>query len=153
LGILGTEAEWVNETFVPDLGIGMMILGFAGKPDKKTAILFTVIDIHMVDRVDDMHYSIQSYLEFEGTTFLGSFDFHQDLFDDFLASIHPPERRLEISNGLRAHPFSWRCEGENFALTGVACEISDFILANDNEEYIPFNVTQFMPAPDSITKQ
>lgn len=143
-GLLGVDVVQKAATFFPDLGIGMLRLGFALDNGKKIFQVFTILDIFMVARVDEDTYCLQSHLEFEGTAFLGAFDFKKELLDSFLNAIEPKETREAISRDLRSSPFIWSRSAEIFGFVGLSCKVADHILSNENEQYLPFEVDSFI---------
>ena len=142
--LLGVYAVQKAATFLPDLGIGMLRLGFALDNGKKIFHLFIILDIVLVARVDEDTYSLQSRLEFEGTVFMGTFDFKKELLDSFLNAIKPKDAREAISRGLRSNPFTWRKSADMFGYVGLACTVTDHVLSNKNEQYLPFAVDTFI---------
>lgn len=142
---VGTNAVRVDVTFLPDLGIGMTYLGFAVDSDgKKIVQLFTLIDIHLVARVDDEIYSIQSHIGIDESFFLGTFDFTRIQFDAFVEAVEPASVRDEIKSALTHSPFMWRYDQGGPALIGFSCELGDNVYQNKDEQYIPFIVRDFI---------
>jgi hypothetical protein len=142
---IGTEAVRRKVTFFPDLGIGMNYLGFAiDSQGKKAVQIFSLLDIHLAARVDDETYSIQSHVGVEETFFLGTFDFTRQQFDSFIQHLEPPAVRDTIRSSLTHNPFTWNHEQGGPAVIGLSCTLGDHIMENENEQYIPFIVRDFV---------
>ena len=141
---IGSEVVRRDATFLPDLGIGMLRLGLAHANKKKVVHLHVSLDIHLVARVDEENYSLQSYLEFDGTAFLGTFDFSKALLPDFLEKVEPKECRVVIEAALKGLPFIWKSAPSHFAFVGLACTVGDFVQSNEDEQYLPFVVEEFI---------
>jgi hypothetical protein len=142
---IGTEAVRRKATFFPDLGIGMTYLGFAiDSRGKKVVQLFPLLGIHLVARLDDETYSIQSHIGIEGTFLLGTFDFTRQHFDSFIQHLEPPAVRDTIRSALTHNPFMWNHEQGGPAVIGLSCTLGDHVIENENEQYIPFIVRDFV---------
>ena len=123
----------------------MIYMGFAlDSKGKKIAQLFSLFDIHLVARVDDNTYSIQSHIGFDGTFFLVTFDFTRAQFDAFIEHLEPPTVRDVIRGALTNNPFTWRHADGDLAMIGLACDLGDHVHENENEQYIPFVVLDFI---------
>jgi hypothetical protein len=142
---IGTNAVRREVTFFPDLGIGMTYLGFAvDSRGHKIVQIFATIEIHLVARVDDETYSIQSHIGFEETFFLGTFDFKRHQVDEFIQHVEPERLRDPIRDALRHNPFTWRFDQGGPGLIGFSCQLGDDVHHNENEQYIPFIVERFI---------
>jgi len=143
--IIGTDAVQREATFHPDLGIGMVYLGFAvDQADKKVVQIFSSLDIQTVARVDDETYSIQSRVGIDDTFFLGTFDFRREQLDAFVQCVEPPNVRKQMRHKLCHNPFTWRYDQDGAAWIGLACQLGDELLTNKDEQYIPFVVREFV---------
>lgn len=148
---IGSDVVRRDATFYPDFGIGLLRFGLALVENKqKVKQLFTDLDIHLVGRVDEDTYSLQSFLTFEEpsflgeeTTFLGTFDFSKALLKDFFDAVEPKESRGNVESSLKGHPFMWQRTELCVASVGLACQVTDAVLSNDNEQYLPFQVEKF----------
>lgn len=142
---IGSDIVRRDVTFLPDLGIGMLRFGLAHDANhKKVVHLYTLLDIHLVARVDEEIYSLQSYLKFDETAFLGTFDFSKALLPGFLEKVEPKEFRADIESALKANPFMWRSSPSDFAFVGLSCTVGDYVLSNEDEQYLPFEIKQFI---------
>lgn len=142
---IGTDAVRRAVTFFPDLGIGMTYLGFAiDSEGKKIVQLFSLLDIHLVARVDDDTYSLQSRIGIDGTFFLGTFDFTREQLGAFIDHLEPQSVRATVRSALTRNPFMWRNDQGGPALIGLSCELGDHVHENEDEQYIPFNVRDFI---------
>lgn len=143
--LVGTEAIKKEAIFYPDLGIGMLRMGFAVRMPKKEKIhhLWYTLKIELVAKVNEDTYSIQSHLEFDEIVFLGTFDFDKKLFEKFISVIHPKLLQEEIKDHLTRNPFTWTFSPEKEPIVGFSCVVSDSILENENEQYLPFIINEF----------
>jgi hypothetical protein len=142
---VATNSVFVATTFLPDLGLGLVRMGFAVKENKEKIVqIFSMVDIETVDRIDNDTYGIQAQMTLDNIAFHGSFDFPTDKFDRFLKSIYPAEVRNQIEQALIRNPFHWQRTEHAFAITGFCCEISDYVHENGNEAYTPFIVRDFI---------
>ena len=143
--LVGIDSVQRDATFYPDLGIGMLRLGFGAKESgEKVHQLFSILSIDLAARVDDDTYSMQSHIEFDGSIFLGTFDFAKEQVNSFIEAILPEERREGISAAIRSNPFIWKRSDGNEAFVAVSCNVADHVITNDKESYLPFEVDKFI---------
>lgn len=142
--LVGTGDEIKKAATKPDLGLHMIRLGF-GFDQKGNGInqIFSLVDIDAVARLDDSHYSLQSFIEMDGVAYLATFDFPATLMEKFLQSIAPPDLTAEIRTALARFPFMWRRTSAHAGFVAVACKLSDSVHQNETESYCPFAVWDF----------
>jgi len=142
--LVGTDEEIKNATTKPDLGLHMLRLGF-GFDQKGNRInqVFSLLDVDAVARLDESHYSLQSFVEMDGVVYLATFDFPAALLEKFFQSIAPPDLTAEIKAALARFPFMWRRTSATPGFVAAACKLSGTVHQNEAESYCPFEVRDF----------
>jgi hypothetical protein len=123
--------------FRPDFGLGILKLG--AKVD--TEYHFVGAWVNSIAKVNDDLYTIFSAITFGDTVFAASFDFGQDLYNDFLASI-PTEVADFVSEQLKSQPYFVHFDDPLIEVV-IHAVSSNEIQNGNEEEFIPFNVLTF----------
>lgn len=143
---IGTEAEIKKVIIKPDLGLHILRLGLAFDDKfQKVSHLFVIVDVDFVARIDEETYSLQNHIEMDGIVYLATFDFPKELLPRFLSCLLPIETAQDVSLKLNRYPFKWfSAPPEKFCFVGVACRIGNQIHTNEDEDYCPFEVFNFI---------
>ena len=96
-----------------------------------------------VARLDDRTFTFMAVIG-RDEEYLASFDFDLLLFEDFMSQV-PDDLKEEVWNNVRKSPFKYIAENKekSFALNFTAC-LSDRIVKNANEVYLPLVVKEFI---------
>lgn len=144
--MIGTEAEVKKVVIKPDFGLHLLRFGLAfdSKLQKVTHVMATM-DVHHVARIDEETYSLQSYIEMDGVVYFATFDFSKNLLSKLLGCLLPIETAKEVSLSLSRFPFKWEStSADKIGFVGIACRAGDNIHHNENEDYLPFEVFDFI---------
>jgi hypothetical protein len=148
--LIGSDVVRRKATLFPDLGIALLRFGLAIDAKKqKIWQAFLDITIHSIAKLDEDNYSIQSIMgtsltDEQSTLFMATFDFPMSLLSDFLSKLEPKELSQAIETSITHNPFSWFSTPSKIASIGLACSIADEIQQNENEQYLPFIVDEFI---------
>ena len=77
--------------------------------------------IFLIEDYENLRDAVSSYLKFDETAFLGTFDFSKALLPGFLEKVEPKESRADIESALKANPFMWMSLPPHFAFVGLSC--------------------------------
>ena len=115
------------------------------KLGKKPGFIFILHMVHTntLSKVSNNKYTTSTVMSFGDQEFLASFDFDHSALQQLLS--HLPESQSEkIKAALDHQPFQIHSETEEF-LFGVASELGNVIHENNEEQYVPFIVKEFIP--------
>ncbi|NCS94528.1 MAG: type I restriction enzyme HsdR N-terminal domain-containing protein [Leptospira sp.] len=134
-----------SKKLIPDFGLYMLKLGLAmDQNGKKYLQIFMTISIIMVGKMNDNTYTLSTQLMFDDEWYLATFDFDKSLYNDFLKKIEPKTRKEEIEVNLLNSPFRIKFNNPSECLIGCAARIGDSIFTNENENYCPFYIENFL---------
>lgn len=127
--------------YKPDCGMYLLKLG------KKPGFIFILYMVHTntVSKVSNNQYTTSTVVSFENQEFLASFDFDHSAFQQLL-SLLPESQSEKIKIAIDHQPFQIHSKTEEF-LFGVASELGNVIHENNEEQYVPFVVKEFIPYP------
>ena len=99
--------------------------------------------INLVTKLDEESYSIFLTVKENDCSYAASFDFHKNLFKDFMAQV-PTDKRELVYSKLTSQPFSYEanCKEESFPVS-FSAQLTYNVFHNENEDYIPFLITSF----------
>lgn len=125
--------------YKPDCGMYFLKLG------KKPGFIFILYMVHTntVSIVSNNKYTTSTVVSFGDQEFLASFDFDRSALQQLL-SILPGSQAEKIQIALEHQPFQIHTETEEF-LFGVTSELGNVIHENNEEQYVPFIVKEFIP--------
>ena len=149
-----TELDWSNTyellspmafthqhifKFKPDFGIWCLRNGI--KED--TIQFFTNCYIIDIARLEDNLFTFTAVINKDEELF-ASFDFDISQFEDFMIQV-PNDLKDTIRNCIRKSPFRYqtKVESDSFPLNFSAF-LSNKIIKNENEEYVPLRVKEFL---------
>ena len=102
-------------------------------------------DCYIIDiaRLDDNTFTFSAIIKMNGIEYIASFDFDISLFDDFMRQV-PEYLSKKVKDYLRKSPFHYviNNKDESFSVK-FSAGLSDVVLKNENEHYIPFVVKRF----------
>ncbi len=100
--------------------------------------------INDVARLEDNLFTIIAVIEKEGKEYLASFDFERSIFEDFMKQV-PNQLKEKVRSYIMKSPFKYQTESaeESFKLNFRA-HLSNKIIKNENEEYIPLKIDEFI---------
>ena len=103
--------------------------------------LFTEVRSNLIMRLDEENYSFTTLATFGENEYALTFDFNIILYQAFLDSIDN-NLAAKIDFDLRRSPFNSNLQPAEISV-GIDCIIGNEVQSNDNEDYLPFNVTNF----------
>ena len=130
------DPELVN--YHPDYGLHLHMLGIS--PGFKYIAM--AVHASMISKISENEYTTMTVI-LDDIERVCSFDFNPEQFEK-LISFLPKSQGVKLRQALSHQPFSINLEGEEF-LFGVSSELSNQIIENAEETYIPFKVKDFFP--------
>jgi hypothetical protein len=131
------------KNFHLDLGLFLLKIGeFEGV---HTPIDFPLKKVNDITKLDENNYCINSIFgitDFEGKTFMGTFDFSEKLYQELLQLL-PKEEKIKIETNLKKQPFRFRMEDVPAVDLTISALIGQQIRSNENESYLTFDVLGF----------
>ncbi len=100
--------------------------------------------ITYVARVEDNLYTFMAVIKRGDEELLASFDFDISLIENFMKQI-PDNLKYEVKEGITKNPFRYEAKSkeESFPLS-FSAYLSDTVVRNENEDYIPLIVKEFL---------
>lgn len=132
--------------FDPDYGLHLRRLG------KKEGFLYIALAVNtnFIAKVEDGLYTTSTIIPAE-REYAMSLDFGDSELSQLL-DLLPESKASILSKGLKRQPYSVFLENDSFRF-GAASKLTEEIIHNAQESYIPFKVTKFMPYIDFEYKQ
>lgn len=124
--------------FLPDFGLSVLKMNMG---HIKTWI-FIDVGTNFITKIDEENYTFMTAAPFGENEYGLSFDFYKDLYQSFLNSINP-DKAKRISEDLKRNPFHSNLTPEEIRI-GVTAELTSEIYSNENEDYLPLKVIEFM---------
>ena len=141
--------EFVQKPFLKNfkLDLGLFIMRTGTENCFFESIIFPFAAINAIAKLNDNEYSISGLFKFghvgyDHLEFMGTFDFKYKEYQELL-SIIPKDLRKTISESLSQQPFKYiEADSPRFCFNLFAT-LSDNIITNDNESYLPLVVDHF----------
>ena len=124
--------------FIPDYGLHLRRLGTKAG----FQLIMLAVNTKQITKVEDGLYTASTMVT-AGADYALSFDFNEQQLSKLL-SILPSSLSALLSNDLKRQPYMSLLEDDEFQF-GVVSEMTEDIIHNSEESYIPFQVTDFMP--------
>ncbi|MHC3433024.1 hypothetical protein [Delftia lacustris] len=128
--------ELVN--YEPDFGVYLRRIG----GDKNMRFIAPFCRTNYVGKMEDGKYT--TFTSIDGDVSMGmSLDFNEEMLNKLL-SFQSEEIAGSVREALRRQPFYYHCDdSENDLFFGVIANLSDKVVNNNEESYIPFLVSDF----------
>lgn len=125
--------------YKPDCGLYFL------KSGKKPGFLYILYMVHTntISQVSTDKYTTSTVVTYGEQEFLVSFDFDSTALSHLL-EILPVKQAEEVRFALSNQPFQIHKEKEEF-LFGIVSELGNKIYENNEEQYVPFIVKEFIP--------
>ncbi|TXH68111.1 MAG: hypothetical protein E6Q83_14870 [Thiothrix sp.] len=131
-----TKPETLN--FKPDYGLANKKLGI----DENVPFYFYNEPIYHIIRIDDLTFTFMNERESGGVIYAVSFDIPAELFLKVINSL-PKDRAFEIMSKLTKQPYSTDIDPPIYITFESKLGTLE---VNNNEEYIPFRLTDLQSA-------
>lgn len=138
LSPLHIEKPYLKE-FRPDLGIHLLKSG----NDLDKTYYYIGAWVQGVSKINDNLYTCYSVLDFGFEIYAGSFDFEASKLEEFLNST-PENNKEKVRNYLGSAPYrvNFDTKEESYQII-IEAKLSENIITNDNESYLPLKVIKF----------
>jgi len=127
--------------FSPDYGLHLRRLG----AKKGFLYIALAVNANCIAKVEDGLYTTSTIIPAE-SEYAMSLDFGDAELSQLL-NLLPESKASILSKGLKRQPYSVFLENDSFRF-GAASKLTEEIIHNAQESYIPFKVTKFMPYID-----
>ena len=125
--------------YKPDCGMYFLKMG------KRSGFLYILYMVHTntIAQVSRDKYTTSTVVTFGDQEFLATFDF-DGMHLETLLGLLPNQQAGKVKDALNRQPFQIHTENEDF-LFGVVSELGNKIQENNEEQYVPFFVKEFVP--------
>ena len=125
----------------PDYGLHLRRLG----AETGFEIIALAVNTNFIGKVEDGLYTTSTVIPAEAE-YAMTLDFGDTELSQLLKLL-PKEQASILSNGLKRQPYTVRLKNEDFRF-GAASQLTEEIIYNAEESYVPFQVKEFMPYLD-----
>lgn len=127
------------------LDFGLFLFKISDFESKISPLDFPIIKINNLAKLKEDSYCINLIFKvqgFEGKSFMGTFDFNEEQYQKLLSLI-PKSFKEEIDLSIKHQPFKFMKVDVPKIKIQMKALIGSNILTNENESYLPFQVTDF----------
>jgi len=129
--------------FYPDFGLSLLKSGWS----EISEFHFVGAWANLVARLEDKKYTFFSNLKFgESDSYAASFDFSDDLYENFLEAV-ADDQKEEIRRNLSRQPYSIGFTKQTTFEIIIHAKFGTEVITNEDESYLPFEVLKFEPMP------